>query len=183
MGPAEGTAAPALLGDWRCSPGRAGVRPAAAPASARISGSQPKVAPPGRWLPGWVLGVTPLARSENGRFQAAAPASWAQHRAGNRSAASAPLTQASPLCVGASPVLVGKPRHRWLALGRPEGIWRGAARPPPRHHQALWQLAAYCEEVPRLPLPVPVRGKSRCDCREAECRATSQAVDSLVPCF
>lgn len=30
------------------------------------------------------------------------------------------------------------------------------------------QLSADCEEVPRLPLPAPVRGKSLCDCREAE---------------
>lgn len=40
---------------------------------------------------------------------------------GNPSAASVPLSQASPPSVEAAPILGGKPRQRWRALGRPRG--------------------------------------------------------------
>lgn len=81
--------------------------------------------------PGLGQAGAPRARSGSGRFEAAAPASWARRGAGNLSAASAPWTQASPLCVRASPVLVGKLRQRWRALGRPDSI-RAVPRGPLR---------------------------------------------------
>lgn len=120
--PADGTVTPASPGDRWCSLGRAGVRAAAVPASVRLPGSPRRGGSAG--APAAVPGLAgaPRARGGSGMCAAAAPASWAPRMAGSPGAASAPRTQAGRLCVGASPILVGKPRQRWRALGRPEGI-------------------------------------------------------------
>lgn len=154
-GPAEGTVTPISPSDRLCSPGRVGVH---RPLCLRVRGSpapHPEAAPPGHWPLCWDL----RARSGSGRFQAPAPASWAQRRAGNPSAASAPLTQASPLCVGASPILVGKPRQRWRALSRPEDI--GAVRRGPSATSPS-DPATWC------PLRGGAKASSSCACARKE---------------
>lgn len=95
-------------------------------------------------------------------------------------AASAPPASSRRLCIEASPILLGRPRQRWHALGRPNrGHRRGASRAPRRHHRAIGQLGppARCRGFLFLRL---------CEERTAgivrpESAAASEAIGSLLP--
>ncbi|KAJ8785477.1 hypothetical protein J1605_007074 [Eschrichtius robustus] len=106
-------------------PGCSGPLGPLACVSAWVSGSPSAAAVWGKWPPGWGLRARPVRAVEVGGFRRLRPLSGPRVGAGNPAAVSAP-----PLCVEASPVLVGKPRQRWRALRRPEGI--GAVPRGPR---------------------------------------------------
>lgn len=106
-------------------PGCSGTLGPLACGSAWVSGSPPAAAVWGKWPPGWDLRARPVRAVKVGGFRRPRPFSGPRVEAGNPAAVSAP-----PLCVEASPVLVRKPRQRWRALRRPEGI--GAVPRGPR---------------------------------------------------
>lgn len=155
----------------RCSPGRAGLSPTAAPASARSPASHPA---PGQWPSGWDLRARRVRAVEVGGFRRPRRLSGLGAGAGNPGAASAPDPGEPSLRGGVAQPAGGNPDKGGAPLADPRAPARGVeaplATPAPR------QLGVDCEEVPRLPLPEPVRGKSRCDCRESESAVTSQAL-------
>lgn len=119
-GPARGTAAPASAGGGRRSPGRAGVRGGAGcergcPAShpeAAVARAVARAGTRGRAVEaGGLRRPRPLPGPARG---------WGPERR---------RPGQSPRCGRASPVLVGKLRQRWRALGRPESIRAGPRGP------------------------------------------------------
>lgn len=162
-GPAQGAVAPASPAGWRGSLGRAGLRRGAG--ASGVSGFPPRGGSGPGSGPGPGLAGAPRARSASGRFEAAAPASWARRGAANLGAASAPSTRASPPGVRASPVLVGKLRQRWRALGRPGSI-RAVPRGPLRgitKRSSTWRRLRGCEARAAAivnPNPRPLRRRS-----------------------
>lgn len=116
----------------RCSPGRAGLRPTAAPAGARSPASHPA---PGQWPSGWDLRARRVRAVEVGGFRRPRRLPGLGAGAGNPGAASAPLTRASPPCVEASPSLLGETQTKVARPWRTRGHQREASRPPWRHRR------------------------------------------------
>lgn len=167
-GPAQGAVAPASPAGWRGSLGRAGLRRGAG-ASAGVWLPAPRRQWPGQWPRAGTGGRAAGAQCEwevrGGRARFLGPARGCEP--GRRVCAVDPGEPSWRPGVarsgGETQTKVARP---WPTREHP----RGAARPSPRHHQAIQHLAPTAR----------VRGKSRCYC-ESESAAAPQAVGFLVP--